>query len=490
MQPVTKKVVLKTYQDDLAKLDDEKYANAVDPQYGITNRNLIALKILSYYSQPEVQEKPSEIEKAIVQSFLKSIKGDMELNSALKAIAQTALIGTGLNGTIISNILAYTYKTRHINTFNSAFDKLNRNYERALNGEDIDDEDRISLAEYSSIYDVAKLHSLMEPLKQIGFFDGDPILEEFSDRSNKCLEILEKIESDFKDSQVAKPGKLTFDHTEKKSFVMTGKCLSFFELLIAKLITKHGHASKLYSEASGSFVSHINPDPINEKFDMRSYLYTDIYRIKIETLIAPEQQAKLKEAFGDNWLTVVNGMYAEIEREIHDNTVGKFSNLSASSESEQYKAGISSLLPFGLGHKKFAKNDFNVIREQVFSQFYTTGQHKLLCSEFVAHTTIAALMELNRRLELELLKKPIKPEGRIVKIPFDQHEDLHRMHPDRLLYVLKKAGCIEEESDIPLVSSLFVRKTKKAPKHHDKTVERHVQASSATNINYLKFSIN
>ena len=197
---------------------------------------------------------------------------------------------------------------------------------------------------------------------------------------------------------------------------------------------------------------------------MRKYLYSDIYQIDASVLIPDKQKSKLELAFGRDWQETVNGIYKDIEREIHDGTVRKISSLSASPESEQHKIGLASLIPFGLGHKQFSENDFNKIHEQVFGEFYKQGQHNLLCSEFVAHTTIAALVELNNRVSAKLADKGIIPEqGPIVKIPVGKHENLHRMHPDRLLSALKKANCVKQVAINPTIAKYFKHEKKDNP---------------------------
>lgn len=461
-----KKQLLGIDQVSLSRLSDKKYSDAIDPQFGISNKNLIALKLLSYYARPEITEKPSEEEKIIVQDFLKAIVGDMKFNKALIKILDKSSANddyvSGISKGMVRNLMTYTYKTRHLDLFTAAFNKLKSNYEKFQRKTKVQEEDKISLSEYSTILDVSKLQPIINLFFQKGFLDGDDDLEKINMQVSESAQIMQEIELEFSKSFSAAdkmPGKIVLDNRKKKSSVY-GDCLSFFEKIVYIFITKHKHAAKLFTtKEQASSLSHLNPSALDGQFNMRSYLYADIYKIKIEALIPAEQKIKLQKAFGDKWLAVVNGMYGEIEREIHDNTVGRFSKLSASPESEQNKSGVVSLVPFGLGHKKFSSNDFNEIREQIFSQFYSTGQHNLLCSEFVAHTTIAALSELNRRLDLKLREKDIQPGGQIIKIPFGKHEDLHRMHPDRLLHVLKKAGCVEKEKKVPIVSRFFKGKS-------------------------------
>lgn len=448
---IAEKTRLGINEEILLQLSNEEFAESIEPQFGITRKKVIALKLLSYNVN---LKKSTPIERKIIQDFLKSVRGDMEFNRELKQLASMSLFGTGINGGLLGSLITYTYKTRHLDNFYKAFGKLKHIHKRILNGLHINEQNKITLAEYSNIYDISKMKPIMEYFFQIGLFEGDDELTEFYNQTCDSALIIEKMEQDYRANHLDNPGNIVFDNTKKKSLIL-GKCLSFFENLIRKLITKHGHASKIYTNNTTT-ISHINPGPIEGDFSMRDYLYSDIYQIDISTLIPVKQKSKLELAFGRNWQEVINGIYKDIEREIHDGTVRKFSSLSASPTSEQYKTGLASLMPFGLGHKQFSKNDFHKIHEQVFGTFYRQGHHHLLCSEFVAHTTIAALVELNNRLTTKLSEKGIVAEpGEIVKIPIGKHENLHRMHPDRLLAVLKKTNCIRKVAINPAIAKYF-----------------------------------
>jgi hypothetical protein len=260
------------------------------------------------------------------------------------------------------------------------------------------------------------------------------------------------MESDFKSSQTDTPGRITLDDPIRKS-LMKGKCMSFFEWIVAKLITKYRHASKLYTTKDQKLsVSHIKPGPIDAEFTMKDYLYSNTYRIKIEALIPEEQIPKLIVAYGPDWLKVVNNMYGEIERDLYDDTVEKFAIYSSDLPlKELFKIALYSLIPFGLGNKQFHENDFTKMHRQITDQFYAYGDPQfLICSEFVALTMNATLIKLNTQLQTELSEK-----GQIVRTPFDKDENLHKMLPGRLLHVLKKAGCVEKEKKVPVVSRFF-----------------------------------
>lgn len=450
---------------NLKQLDNKKYANDIDKQLGISNRNTMALKILSFYSiKRKLPFTPTILETKIVQDFLRRARGDMEINAALKKIYTSAgdIMPTGFSTedqtnsffAVVNEIMAYTYKTRHLETFTQAFPKLVNNFNNWEKNLPSAKESRISLQEYSSVHAVSRIKSVLKNLEQNGFLAGAQDLVMLSNQSNKSFEMLSKMEKSFQIPITTKPGRIVLSNAKKVSCIL-GECMSFFEKMVAKFINKHLHASKVYTRTQGEFQSHIfNMGPDNNQFEMRDYLYSDIYRIDIGALIPSEQRSNLNKVFGAKWEHVISNMYANIERQIHDSTQEKFRSLSAGSKWEQYKSGLASLF-FGLGHKKFQANDFDKIHDQVFSQFYQTGKHHMLCSEFVAHTTIAALVELNRKLETIMIARDPNFRGPVIKIPFGKHEDLRRMYPDRLLKVLRDHHCLIKESPTPIIKGFF-----------------------------------
>lgn len=65
------------------------------------------------------------------------------------------------------------------------------------------------------------------------------------------------------------------------------------------------------------------------------------------------------------------------------------------------------------------------------------------------------------------------PEGNLVKIPFGDHEDLHKMHPDRLLEELRKANCVQA---VTTSTSKYVQEVDAVKK----TVLGHLAAAKAS----------
>ena len=451
--------------------EDEEFANAIDPHLGLPNKHAIPLKIIANRDQSQLL--PYDIK--IVQWFLKSIQGDMELNKKLLQLQ----IKSGLSKSMqnaIGSLITYTYKTRHLSTFSKTFKKLKDNSANVQAGKPSVESDKISLPEYASAHDIAKIAPFMDLLANTGLLGNDSELNALRENAKKTSEIMQQMEVDFRSTRLDSPGTIVFDDTQKKSAVYD-KAPSFFDTVANWFVTKYNHASKMFTnQQNKSTLSHANIErTATNEFSMREYLYADIYKIKIEALIPQEQQKSLRLALGENWQQTVNALYANIEREIHDNTVQRFSKVNTSvSWWRHIKTALYNCIPFGIGYKKFSTNDFNKIHQQVFGEFYKKGDHRLMCSEFVAHTTIAALVKLDAHLKevLEQYNKKMEkqnktqitiPTDRLVTIPFGEHEDLELMHPERLLQVLQEHHCVEKANAVPKAVMSWMSQSQTTP---------------------------
>jgi hypothetical protein len=100
---------------------------------------------------------------------------------------------------------------------------------------------------------------------------------------------------------------------------MLGKCSTFFGELTASIISGN-QVNKTMNR-----LCNVCKEDTGESLLQDNYLYSDAYRLNLKKLIPPVQQEKLKEVYGEEWLKIVSDIYKEIEREIHDDIVNKFS---------------------------------------------------------------------------------------------------------------------------------------------------------------------
>lgn len=112
--------------------------------------------------------------------------------------------------------------------------------------------------------------------------------------------------------------------------------------------------------------------------------------------------------------------------------------MGASSEKQQYLAGLANIIPFG--HKKLNATDYKDMHEKIMGgEFAKQRDTSMLCSEFVATTIAVSVVELDKQIKEDMRKnKGLMQAGvdlnkDVVQVPFSKHENLHKMYPDRLV---------------------------------------------------------
>jgi len=431
-------------------LRDKTYANEKGP-FGLTRLQIVSLQLLS---TPE-DHKITANQRKIIEMFLHDSMGKMDLNKKLRSMLYTDLKEFQLNKKVIEDISYFIYKTRRVNQISAILEKVTETQRRIDNNIALDERHKISFMEYSVFVDGARLNKVFTSLQKKVQYDSSSHIGKIHEKITRADELNKKMEKSFSQSFKVHPGTFSTESIKKKA-IMQGEVLSFFERIVTKIITKHKHTSKLYeNKEKEATLSHINPNPTEDKFLLRDYLYTDVYQIKIENLISSKNKKVLQEIYGANWLEQLREKYARIEREIHDNTAVSFAGLLAQPEDFQKKSGRASLLPFGLGHLKIKKTSFSEVHRRILDRHYKNNEGRMLCSEFVAQCTIAAMVELNKQLAQDAAAKKVNFVGKPVKIPISKHEDLSLIQPDRFIKILKSKGCVEKRKKAPEVAKYF-----------------------------------
>jgi len=212
-------------------LANKSLANTINSELGISNRDVVALQILSALIYPPIKTKKSlelsDEQKKLVQEFLKDIEGNMKFNGQLEKIEVGAWIKNSISSSLISDMRTFSYKTRHYKGkeqgFSDASHKLFSKYNLGVNLTESNEmkedkisskkkedkikliektkdkeEDKISLADYGLIYDISKLNTVMSSLDKAGVFRNNSYFEQLSANCQKSEEIMDKVEKDFR----------------------------------------------------------------------------------------------------------------------------------------------------------------------------------------------------------------------------------------------------------------------------------------------------
>lgn len=437
-------------ENALKLLSNKKFAKQIST-FGVTHFQLYTI---GFMVDPGVI---TDEKQKCVEEFLFSGFGDKKLNENLLQLKKNPPYG--YDKQFLENLRYFTHKTRNMAEFQKILRKFEMISLKLKNGQEVPQKEMASLREYAIFQDMIKLVPIMDMIQQKMQFRNPSKFSALHADIIKADSINNDLTSTLATTLAPPtPGVLMFSHI-KKTVEYKARSMSVFERLMSALVSKYGHAAKLYNKdkAQNMAASHLNPAPNLDEFTPADYLYCDVFRIKIENLITSENKRQLQLLYGNKWLDVVNQKYSQIERQIHDQTLTNYAGLSAGGDIRRAKTALAAVVPFGLGHKKTSKTHYSKIHEQMMGSYYKDKAGSMLCSEFVAKTTIAALVELENQIKEEAKKNPlVNFKGTMVKIPISEHEKLSKLDPERFLKILKDKKCVERV-ETPKEYKRFVR---------------------------------
>ncbi|ARB93741.1 hypothetical protein [Legionella longbeachae] len=419
-------------------------------------------------NQPQDLEQPQVTN---IQELLVSMIGNMEFNKELDKLGPLSAMDTGIGSLVIGSLKDVSYRTRNLNLIESDFDQIWTNFKEAqTENRELDEDEKISLSQFGILYDLANLNTTLLAFNQSGLIEGNEQLEKLFTQTQRAAEIISHLDNTFNQTFTMPSGSVVFDDTYKKSTIY-GKTLSSVESTIAYAITKYGHASKGIRVGevgdTENKVSHINPGYLQDKFALRNFLYSDVYQIKLENLIAPQQQELLKTHFGDNWQEYVEKKFHQIDRDMHDTEKTKHFHVSAEGGTYRFAQIGTSLLQGGHQNKLIRDHIDSDVRDKMMSKgdwddYNRSNVTKMLCSEFIGMTIIATFQELNDQLKQELQEKGVEDIPKVlVQNPISEYEKMHLMTPVRLLTALQEKGSVVKVDAPDNVSKFVSNETSK-----------------------------
>lgn len=298
----------------------------------------------------KLNHEGSDLDISAIQKVLAESLGDVSTNKKLDSIAPYGRRDTGIGGEAIGIIKDFSYRTRHLNKIYNDLDTLYARFEQGKSGKKLEASEKITLAQYGILYDLAYLNKHLNQIDDLDLINGNETLEKLFAQTKKAQSIIKYLDDTFDQSFKMPTGSVVFNNTVAQALIYQ-KHFSFFEKIIVFCVTKFSHASKAILDEQVNKISHINPTYKEEKLTVRNYLYSDIYKIKLETMINPSIQKSLKEKLGDDWLNQLECKYAAIERELHHQARERHMHITANG-SMKTKTKIATLWLQG-GHKNF-----------------------------------------------------------------------------------------------------------------------------------------
>lgn len=427
----------------------------LEAKTGLNQEDLEKVRLLSTIVGNTIEDA-SQQQIGDVQSLLIDLVDGKQLAGKLKPIAPESAIDTGISGQTMGIVKDFPYRTRHYRKIADQFDDIYQYFLDVKDGKaDLDSKNKVTLEQYGILHDMAYLNGIMEMLNKDGLIAGNERLEKLYNQTQKAKEMITHFDNTFDQKFKMPVGATVFDNVKRKATIY-GKALDFFSKIMRFFVTKFGHASKGMTKETDDAshqnkISHINPGYQEEKFNLRNFLYSDVYAINLEALVDDKTKDLLQRAYGDEWVDALNNTFSGIEREIHDNANKMHGHIMAEGGTGRF-AQIATVFLQGGHQNLLSKHHSNEdIRDNIMGRgrWQAEGrrqQQKFLCSEFIGMTVIASIQELNDVLKKDLMDKGISEEDipeTLVTSPISEYEKLELLTPERLLKAMKDRGAVK-----------------------------------------------
>lgn len=378
----------------------------------------------------------SDTIRNFIAKFIENSIGNTNLNQFLsQAELKTNIIWSDkylTSSGALGALRYFSFKTRNIEKSDKTLNLIENNFSGIYTKP-------IGLREFAGISDLAKVTEFMDLFKPFDILDSTPKLTALYEKAIKAKSLIDKLEqATFSEFTHTKHSIIILDNSFKKSIIM-GWVVNFFEK-IKSYFFKFGHSSMHSQDDKGNpQIFHINPEMSYDEMHIERILFSNYYKVNIHKLINPQLLTSLKTIYGDEFEDKLNAQFQAIENSIHSKFYAYAHHFEIAETRDMYLSGISDFIPFG--HKQLRRNNFEQIADELLSNI---DHRPMLCSEFSANILITAINELNKKIANDMQKAGLQPVKNTIHIPFGEHENLHRVHPDRLLKILKDANCVEK----------------------------------------------
>ena len=300
---------------------------------------------------------------------------------------------------------------------------------------------QISLYEFGRLNDLAKLKEKMDKYNELGLIKSSSKLSKLYKQVNRAQALCSEIQKQQLREKSFKSGDILMTHS-KKSLMIKNKRADNETFLTHTFISKYGHSAQIYmdSETNKPKLSHIYGGYQSDEMTASDMIISDIFRIDPVKLIPEDIQKKLEQFYknqGMDYKEEVRTLFENSSRNLHEKNQQRFENIS-NDKYARFQAGLAKFGFYG-GHKSTQANAFNEVHQEMYgTDKKFTLRDKMICSEFIGRSLVAALYETN-----EHLKKKLGEEILFIRIPLEK-EKLNRVHPQRLIDLLYKEGCLEK----------------------------------------------
>lgn len=438
-----------------------------------TRRNLVILTELLLKKQLKQIPAVNEDFKEFVD-FLESAMGDMKINAQVHKV-EVKDIPEGIDKEAVLALATLTFKGMFIKELPALTAKLENLMPKARKNQKIPQEEKLSSRELGQIYSLSALESVLGYLDKIDALEDHPRLKKLAQHAVRLNELTIELDQIFDkeidETQLFQSG--DFGATYEEKFAeQRGKVLDWRDKLIQRFASKSSHGLYVYRSKPVNGVSKVIASELMKEHKsaplaIHEMGYTDFWRIDVGQLIGKdrERKAALKEIAAKKGIPLsrlVKEIYQESARYIHEDQKENLSRIKNEKRRQIY-AGLANYGIVGGHIRIFPRKDRFVNVHGEFTELPSAPskkKHKMICSEFVSKSTIAALIETDIRLEMLIRKhakgrlgpqdrttilKDIEKYGTLnIQIPISSREKLKRVHPDRMIEILLEKGVLNK----------------------------------------------
>lgn len=383
---------------------------------------MLGLLARSTKKKRDIKPLTPEEEKKLEEYFREAV-GNRKLNEGLEQISEhpekVDFKRSGIDDSSVQKIRKVAQLLRYFSYKSGKLGRVEEINARAASVTDatqpLNEEAKLSLAEFRTLRDSAAVYQILVKFG-ISAESAAPLGRIYR-TTEKSYKQIEKINKSALLNGHYKAGDLLM--VKPESFKVKGRKADLEEKLTYKIISKYVHAAQIFIGKDGQpKISHVDDEYEVGGVDWRGVATADVFRIDPVRLFPSNKAPENPE--------IVRERFQKILQNLHESGKERFKAIK-NDQASRFKAGLANFGLFG-GHKGTSQSS----SEDLFEV-----KERMICSEFVARATITALKELQGEYPDMTLPPQLLSEK------------LDRLHPQRLIETLAKAGCLDivPESD-------------------------------------------
>lgn len=434
---------------------------------GISREEMRSLRLISLCLDKINNKQKVNLNRAQKQelaNFLQNAKGNNQLNKILSKSIEVQRVPDGISIKALEFLRTFTYKSKYIDQFQKVTAKLENSWTKVISGQKLAPEERLTVSELGVLRQLINHSSDFSKLKQMGLtsreagFGGDLAIqiESLEALVNIVEHILGDIQTAIEKEELYKPGDILLEKVTGHLAYLGAK-QNRIAFLQRYLITQYQHEGTIipFDKFSNKLnISEVTASWGVNELPFATLAFSDVYRINPTKLISDESSAILKQIYFDKYDKEISGLFQQIERELHETkeSTEKFKNIKNSKERR---------MNAGKAKYQFWKNlrrkpsDFGKLHDKFYGEKISIGE-TMICSEFASKTNIAALMELDKRLRVKIVKeledtnqrdlaeKYRSGELKVIDLSLYSHGKLKHLYPGKFVQLLASRKAVEK----------------------------------------------